>query len=100
MNLPDLDHVFPHIFHYFAAQELEKFKFVLEYSLGEVRAQLEPKDAELADMRGRVQVSLRLQGGCGALQDGGGAGVGGMTGWYRSGAAGPVHAASGKGNAP
>jgi hypothetical protein len=89
-----------HIFHYFAAQELEKFKFVLEYSLGEVRAQLEPKDAQLADMRGRVQVSLRLQGGCG-----------GAARWRRCecwrneglapprAAAGPIHAADGKGGA-
>jgi hypothetical protein len=37
-------------------QELEKFKFVLEYSLGELRAQLDPKDLELAEMRERVQV--------------------------------------------
>lgn len=32
-------------------------KFVLEYSIGELRAQLDPKSAELADMRGKVEVS-------------------------------------------
>lgn len=31
-------------------------KFVLEYSIGELRAQLDPKSAELADMRGKVEV--------------------------------------------
>jgi len=38
-------------------QELEKFKFVLEYSIGELRGQLDPKAAELADMRDKVAVS-------------------------------------------
>ncbi|KAL4457327.1 hypothetical protein ABPG75_012192 [Micractinium tetrahymenae] len=35
-------------------QELEKFKFVLEYSIGELRAQLDPKDLQLGDMREKV----------------------------------------------
>ncbi len=37
-------------------QELEKFKFVLEYSIGELRAQLDPKEAQLAEMRDSLAV--------------------------------------------
>lgn len=42
-------------------QELEKFKFVLEYSIGELRAQLDPKEAEL----GAVKEKLEVRGGSG-----------------------------------
>ncbi|PRW57644.1 Cilia- and flagella-associated 57 [Chlorella sorokiniana] len=45
-----------------STQELEKFKFVLEYSIGELRAQLDPKSAELADMRGKVEDMEALVG--------------------------------------
>lgn len=52
----DLDPGIPLLGVVLVPQELEKFKFVLEYSLGELRAQLDPKDLELAEMRERVQV--------------------------------------------
>jgi hypothetical protein len=38
-------------------QELGKLVFVLEYSIGELRSQAEPKELALADMRERVAVS-------------------------------------------
>lgn len=40
-------------------QELEKFKFVLEYKCSELRSQIEPKDSELADVKDKLQI---LQG--------------------------------------
>lgn len=42
---------------FFLLQELEKFKFVLEYSIGELRGQLDPKDQALGGMREKVEVS-------------------------------------------
>eukprot|EP00887_Chlorella_sp_A99_P007960 scaffold12.g7960.t1 len=48
------------------AQELEKFRFVLDYKIGELRAQLGPKDAELADVKALVQA--RRGAGLGGLE--------------------------------
>ena len=36
-------------------QELEKFKFVLDHKIKELKRQLEPKDRELASLRARIQ---------------------------------------------
>eukprot|EP00898_Chlorokybus_atmophyticus_P003830 jgi/Chlat1/4448/Chrsp29S00328 len=35
-------------------QELEKFKFVLDYKIKELKRQIEPREAEIADMRARI----------------------------------------------
>ena len=40
-------------------QELDTFKFVLEHSVAELRAQLAPRDAQLADARARLTVRWR-----------------------------------------
>ena len=36
-------------------QELEKFKFVLDYKIKELKRQIEPRENEIADMRTQVQ---------------------------------------------
>jgi chromosome segregation ATPase len=36
-------------------QELEKFKFVLEYKIGELREQVDPKDVALAEMQDQIK---------------------------------------------
>jgi hypothetical protein len=38
-------------------QELEKFKFVLDYRIKELKAQIEPKDTQIAGLKQQVQVS-------------------------------------------
>ena len=44
-------------YHFFAClQELEKFKFVLEYQCSELRSMLDPKDREVAEKKQEVQV--------------------------------------------
>jgi cilia- and flagella-associated protein 57 len=35
-------------------QELEKFKFVLDYKIKELKRQIEPRENEIADMRTQV----------------------------------------------
>ena len=37
-------------------QELEKFKFVLDHKIKELKKQIEPKDDEIADMRDQIKV--------------------------------------------
>ncbi|KAG5189827.1 hypothetical protein JKP88DRAFT_176569, partial [Tribonema minus] len=36
-------------------QELEKFKFVLDYKIKELRRQIEPREGEIADMRSQME---------------------------------------------
>jgi len=36
-------------------QELEKFKFVLDYKIKELKAQIDPKDADIAEMKQQIQ---------------------------------------------
>lgn len=37
-------------------QELEKFKFVLDYKIKELKRQIEPRENEIADMRTQVYI--------------------------------------------
>ena len=37
-------------------QELEKFKFVLDYKIKELKKQIEPKEEQIADMKDQVKV--------------------------------------------
>ena len=39
-------------------QELEKFKFVLDYKIKELKKQIEPKEEQIADMKDQVKVCL------------------------------------------
>ena len=39
-------------------QELEKFKFVLDYKIRELKRQAEPKDEQISDMRDTIKVSV------------------------------------------
>ena len=39
------------------SQQLAKFKFVLEYKLDSVKSQLEPKEAEIAALQKKIEVS-------------------------------------------
>lgn len=38
-------------------QELEKFKFVLDYKIKELKKQIEPKEEQITDMKDQVKVS-------------------------------------------
>ena len=42
-------------------QELEKFKFVLDYKIKELKRQIEPREAELARLKEQIQVRCRAQ---------------------------------------
>ena len=37
-------------------QELEKFKFVLDFRIKELKEQVEPRENEILDMTGQIQV--------------------------------------------
>jgi uncharacterized protein YdaU (DUF1376 family) len=37
-------------------QELEKFKFVLDHKIKELKKQIEPREAEIADMKEQIKV--------------------------------------------
>ena len=37
-------------------QELEKFKFVLDYKIKELKKKIEPKEEQIADMKDQVKV--------------------------------------------
>lgn len=37
-------------------QELEKFKFVLDHKIKELKKQIEPKEEEIADMKEQIKV--------------------------------------------
>lgn len=37
-------------------QELEKFKFVLDYKIKELKRQIEPKEEQITDMKDQVKV--------------------------------------------
>ena len=37
-------------------QELEKFKFVLDYKIKELKKQIEPKEEQITDMKDQVKV--------------------------------------------
>lgn len=39
-------------------QELEKFKFVLDYKINELKQQIEPKEAQITSQREQIQVFL------------------------------------------
>lgn len=39
-------------------QELEKFKFVLDHKIKELKKQIEPKEEEIADMKDQIKASL------------------------------------------
>ena len=41
-------------------QELEKFKFVLDYKIKELKKQIEPKEEQIADMKDQVKVCAVL----------------------------------------
>ena len=41
---------------HFSLQELEKFKFVLDYKIKELKKQIEPKEEQIADMKDQVKV--------------------------------------------
>jgi peptidoglycan hydrolase CwlO-like protein len=43
-------------------QELEKFKFVLDHKIKELKQQIEPKDDEIADMNEQIKVLCCLAG--------------------------------------
>ena len=45
-----------------------QFRFVLDYKIGELRKQLDPKDMELADMRTLLEVGGAGQAGCRACR--------------------------------
>lgn len=42
-------------------QELEKFKFVLDYKIKELKRQIEPKEEQITDMKDQVKVALGSQ---------------------------------------
>ena len=42
-------------------QELEKFKFVLDYKIKERKKQIEPKEEQITDMKDQVKVSSAQQ---------------------------------------
>eukprot|EP00983_Pelagomonas_calceolata_P046570 1140244-Pelagomonas_calceolata.AAC.7 len=37
------------------AQELEKFKFVLDYKIKELKKQIEPREAEILEMKDQIK---------------------------------------------
>jgi hypothetical protein len=37
------------------SQELEKFKFVLDYKIKELKKQIEPREEEIAEMKGQIK---------------------------------------------
>ena len=39
-------------------QELEKFKFVLDYKIKELKRQIEPKEEQITDMKDQVKVRV------------------------------------------
>lgn len=39
-------------------QELEKFKFVLDHKIKELKKQIEPKEEEIADMKDQIKACL------------------------------------------
>jgi uncharacterized protein (DUF3084 family) len=41
-------------------QELEKFKFVLDYKIKELKRQIEPRENEIAAMTAHIQVFLSI----------------------------------------
>ncbi len=41
-------------------QELEKFKFVLDYKIKELKKQIEPKEEQIADMKDQVKVCCAM----------------------------------------
>lgn len=42
----------------FILQELEKFKFVLDYKIKELKRQIEPKEEQITDMKDQVKVAF------------------------------------------
>ena len=43
-------------------QELEKFKFVLDYKIKELKKQIEPREAEIKDMKETINaVGIRMK---------------------------------------
>ncbi len=42
-------------------QELEKFKFVLDYKIKELKRQIEPREAELLHLKGQIQARARCR---------------------------------------
>ena len=42
-------------FDYYVSQELEKFKFVLDYKIKELKAQIDPKNDDIAAMKRDIQ---------------------------------------------
>ena len=41
-------------------QELEKFKFVLDFKIKELKAMIDPRENEIADMRTQVRTSKKI----------------------------------------
>lgn len=41
-------------------QELEKYKFVLDYKIKELKTQIEPKETFIAQMKGQIKVAMAL----------------------------------------
>ena len=54
----------PH--HVLPVQELEKFKFVLDYKIRELKLQVEPREAEIRAMRRQIKEVRRCTAGEGA----------------------------------
>lgn len=46
-------------------QELEKFKFVLDYKIKELKLQIEPKELEIANMKEQIKVNRKIMKGNG-----------------------------------
>lgn len=47
---------------YVAKQQLEKFKFVLDYKIKELKRQIEPRENEISDMRNQIEeMDLELE---------------------------------------
>lgn len=44
-------------------QELEKFKFVLDFKIKELKQQIEPREAEIGTMKKQIK-EVRARGGC------------------------------------
>jgi cilia- and flagella-associated protein 57 len=42
------------------SQELEKFKFVLDYKIKELKKQIEPKEEQITEMKDQVKVRAML----------------------------------------
>lgn len=50
-HLPLVCLLWTHLF----SQELEKFKFVLDYKIKELKKQIEPREEEIAEMKGQIK---------------------------------------------